>query len=239
MTPVSASIANNRSFYSEPDVAKVVVTGAANYYNIAIGSGDRALPKSNTTTQDRFYSIRDYNISTMDQDAFDDLIAITDADLTTVTGTSAASIGNYGWKLVLDSTQTEKALAQSITVDGVVMFTTYIPNNGSASTSCTPSTGTGRSYAMNITTGVKRFTTLYETFATTGLPSQVTILNEADIIRTDGTSSSSSSTSSSSSSSSGVGTGNTSLCLRGLSIGTSCVEFGSKVRTFCGNGWIK
>ncbi len=227
----TASDATNRSFYSEPDIAKVIQTGAANYYNIAIGSGDRDRPKSNTSTWDRFYGIRDYNLSAMDQDTFDALTVITDSDLTLVDGTSTTIIGTNGWKFQLDVTQAEKVLAQSITVDGVVMFTTYIPNNGGLSTSCTPSTGTGRTYSMYITSGIGRFSDLFETFDTTGLPSQITIVNEADIIRTDGTSSSSSSTSSGSSSSSS-GTGSTSLCLSGVTVQGNCVNFGAKIRTF-------
>ncbi|MGE0114198.1 MAG: pilus assembly protein [Steroidobacteraceae bacterium] len=221
--------ASNRSFYNEPDISKFVVAAGANYYNIAIGSGDRAHPKLNTTTQDRFYAIRDYMLSPMTQSAYNNYTPIVDSDLTQVDGTTASTIGVHGWKLPLSSA--EKALAQSVTVNGIVMFTTYIPF--AAASSCSPSTGGGRAYSVNAGTGIKYFTNLYETFATTGLPSQVSIVNEGDIVRTDGTTaSSSSSTSSGSSSSSSSTPPPTGTCLSGVSILGNCVEFGSRVKTF-------
>jgi len=92
------------------------------------------------------------------------------------------------------------------------------------------STGGGRAYALSIEAGKKYFTNLYESFATTGLPSQITIVNQAGITRTDGTSSSSSTTTSSSSSSSSATASGT--CLSGVSILGSCMQFGSMVKTF-------
>lgn len=221
------SVANNRVFYNSPDVAEFVVTGSANYYNIAIGSGDRAKPKSNVTTQDYFYSIRDYQLGAMSQAAYNNYLPIKHADLTTVTGQSAVTIGTNGWKLAL--TAKEKALAQSVTVNGVVMFTTFIPGTPPAN-SCDPSTGSARAYTVVVNTGMKYFTDddvantsdgdgLYEDFSTTGLPAQVSIVNEGAIIRTDGTTGTATSTS--------AGT-----CLSGVTILGNCVDFGRKVKTF-------
>ena len=50
---------STRRFYQSPDVSLVRLRGAAPYFNIAIGSGWRGHPM-NTDTQDRFYSVRDY-----------------------------------------------------------------------------------------------------------------------------------------------------------------------------------
>jgi len=79
---ISSTDANNRSFYNAPDVSLFAVQGGSNYYNIAIGSGDRGLPKSNTSTQDRFYAIRDYHLAAMSQTQYNSLSAITDSGLT-------------------------------------------------------------------------------------------------------------------------------------------------------------
>ena len=225
------SVANNRNFFTAPDVSKIVVPGGANYFNIAIGSGDRSLPKSNVTTQDRFYSIRDYQIAPMSQSAYNNYTKILDSNLTSVTGTTApSSIDSRGWKLPLSST--EKVLAPSITLSGVILFTTFLP--GSTQLACQPTTGSARSYAMNLTSGYKYFTNLYETFNTTGLPAQISVVNADNILRTDGTTaSSSSSASSGSSSSSSSGTPAPSgTCLSGVSILGNCVDFGTRVKTF-------
>lgn len=223
-TPTVGDIANNRSFYSQPDVSKFVVSGGANYYNIAIGSGDRAYPKSNITTSDYLFAIRDYYLGAMSQSVYNGLTPIKITDLTSVTGTTVTPIGGQGWKLPLSST--EKALARSVTVDGVVMFTTFIPSSG-ATNSCVPIAGSGRAYTISLSTGYKYFDDLYQEFKTTGLPTQVSIVNEDSVVRTDGTTPDDDDTGGGLSSSSTPGT-----CLSGVTILGNCVDFGSKVRTF-------
>lgn len=222
----SPSISNNRSLYNAPDVAKMSVLGGSNYYNIAIGSGDRGLPKSNTTTQDRFYSIRDYNIGPMTQTQYDNYTKIKDSDLTTTTGTTAPdTMGINGWKLELSAS--EKVLSQSVTQNGTVLFTSFIPTTSLSV--CAITTGKSRSYIMNVKSASKFSTTLYETFNTTGLPTQIMIIPPKDkIIRTDGTTASSSSSSSSGTTASSTKTG---TCLSGVSILGKCVEFGARVKT--------
>lgn len=225
------STANNRRFYNQPDVAKLMSPNGIGYYNVSIGSGDRAHPKLNTTTVDRFYAIRDYHLEPMSQATYDAYTPIKESDLTAISGTSLTSISGNGWMLTLSAS--EKVLAQSITVNGSVMFITYLPT-GSIN-SCSVSTGSGRAYAVNISTGYKYFSNLYESFTTTGLPSQITIVNQAGITRTDGTTASSSSTSSTSSSSSSAGatpTPASGACLSGVNILGNCMQFGSMVKTF-------
>jgi len=103
---IITGVENNRSFYSAPDVAKIVVRNGSNYYNIAIGSGDRALPKSNVTTRDRFYSIRDYYLGALTQADYNSIVAITDSGpngLAEVDGNAEIkpTDGVNGWKLEL------------------------------------------------------------------------------------------------------------------------------------------
>jgi type IV pilus assembly protein PilY1 len=236
-TPTAGDIVDNRSFYNSADVSLIVQNGGDNFYNIGIGSGDRGMPKTNTTTQDYFFSVRDYRTRAMTQTQYNGLTPIKVDNLATISNTSSSSSssstssssssGNYGWKLSLSTT--EKSLADSITVDGVVMFTTYLPNSSSAS--CDPTSGTARVYAMNILDGGAYFSTLYETFATTGLPSQVTLLNSSRIVKTlEGETTSSSSASSDSSSSGGKTTSGT--CLSGVTVLGQCVNFGARIKTF-------
>ncbi len=235
-TPTNGDIINNRTFFNAPDVAKVLSSdGTSYYYNIAIGSGDRSMPKSNVTTNDRFYTIRDYNLGSLTHSQYQSLTKIKDSDLTVISGTTEpATMSTSGWKFLLSST--EKSLAQSSTLNGSVMFTTFIP--GSSAIACQPTTGTSRSYAIKLATGTTYFNSLFETFNTTGLPTQISSINASKIVRTDNSNSSSSnsassgtsgsSSSSSSSSASALSTG----CLSGVSILNSCVEFGSKIKTY-------
>ncbi|HVY22083.1 MAG TPA: PilC/PilY family type IV pilus protein [Steroidobacteraceae bacterium] len=221
----NGEVTHNRRFYNPPDVSYFAVPDGANFYNLAIGSGDRVSPKSNHSTHDRFYSIRDYHLGRMTQSEYDSYSAITDSSLTTIDGSNAATIGDNGWKLKLevDSDATEKALASSTTVNGTVLFTTYLPSV--TGTACQPTAGTERQYAIDVMNGLKHFGTLYESLVSTGLPTDITVIDESRIIRTDGTTSSSGSSSSSSS-------GNNSLCLDGLVIRNNCVKLNGRVKTF-------
>ena len=58
---------------------------------------------------------------------------------------------NNGWKLALEGAG-EKALAPAITAFGTVYFTTFLPEGGiaDAGTTCAPSEGGGRLYAVNM-----------------------------------------------------------------------------------------
>jgi len=219
-----ATAADNRSFYNSPDVAKIVSRGSSSYYNIAIGSGDRGLPRTNNSVSDRFYSIRDYRLNPVTQATYNGIVPIIDGDPTTIAGASATTFaaGAVGWKLPLGTG--EKALAQSLTVDGVVLFTTYLPPTSSSSTtSCRPPTGSARSYALKIADAQQRFTSLYESFNTTGLPTQISIVNEGQVVRTDGTTAPPPSTTT---------TPPSTTCMSGVVILGQCVNFGRKVKTF-------
>ncbi|MEZ5542044.1 MAG: PilC/PilY family type IV pilus protein [Pseudomonadota bacterium] len=144
---VVAKLAGNgsdehRRFYVKPDVSLIKINGVA-YYAVAIGSGYRAHPL-NTATQDRFHMLffpdvytppANYN-SPLDED---DLLDVT-SDLTPDLSSS------HGWRIDLDAG--EKVLANSLTVDGTVYFTTYKPDANVAN-SCAPSQGVGRLYIIN------------------------------------------------------------------------------------------
>lgn len=58
--------ANDRRFYETPAVEYAIDTVGKLYAAVAIGSGDRTFPKSNRTTEERFYVIRDYDAARFD-----------------------------------------------------------------------------------------------------------------------------------------------------------------------------
>ncbi len=225
--------ASNRSFYNAPDVAKITVYGDASYYNISIGSGDRALPKTNVTTEDRFYAIRDYRLGAMSQASFDALTPTLDSDLTEISRTTggpstSSGIASKGWKLPMSSA--EKVLSSSITLNGVVMFTSFVPA-ATVTNACLPTTGSARSYTLNLTTGTKFFSDLYETFATTGLPSQVNIVAKDRILATGGDSDETDDDGGGDEDSDDPA-GPAGTCLSGVTILGNCVDFGTRVKTF-------
>ena len=132
----------HRRFYVKPDVSLVKINGVVNYA-VAIGSGYRAHPLS-TLTQDRFHMLFIGNVYTPPSNYSSPL---DESDLLDVTNDLSPNLSSSsGWRLDLEPG--EKVLASSLTVDGMVMFTTYKPD-ANAATSCAPSQGVGRLYAIS------------------------------------------------------------------------------------------
>ncbi len=162
------TLANTRRFYSPPDVAAISKPGIPAYLNIAIGSGYRGHPLE-TSTQDRFYAIRDYQpftkLTTADYAALP-MIIDTDGSLSTgtklvditLTPTPTVPPGAVGWQLKLNQHGGwvgEKSLASSRTFEGMIVFPTYQPNTGTGQLNpCTGvGTGTNRSYVISVYDG--------------------------------------------------------------------------------------
>jgi type IV pilus assembly protein PilY1 len=154
--------ATTRRFYSAPDVA-FLASGGRTWLNIAIGSGFRAHPL-NIDTQDRFYSLRDYQpFVQLTQAQFNTFTAITEANpnLVDITDTITPTIpaGAVGWRLDLRRPAAgftgEKNLAEARTIQSMIQFTTYEPNSAStaASASCAPGVGVNRLYSVSAFTG--------------------------------------------------------------------------------------
>jgi type IV pilus assembly protein PilY1 len=155
----STAIQNNRRFYYAPDVALIQRRGADPYYNIAIGSGYRGHPL-HTETRDRFYSLRDRNpFGRLTQAQYDALVPVTDAQLVDISdnpGSVPVPATAAGWRLELrlnGGWVGEKVLAESITVDGTILFTTFQPDSGPGSDPCVPSNGVNRAYAVGVDNG--------------------------------------------------------------------------------------
>jgi type IV pilus assembly protein PilY1 len=155
IAPSAVSRAQNRRFYYSPDVAPITVRGSRPFMNLAIGSGYRGHPL-NDETQDRFYSIRDYSPFTpRDQASYDATAAILDGDLMDVTTVANAVVGDTarGWKIRLAENngtlyRGEKVLAESVTADGVIFFTTFTPLAADAAQPCL-SRSLNRVFAVN------------------------------------------------------------------------------------------
>ena len=132
----------NRRFYVKPDISLIRINGAI-HFALAIGSGYRAHPL-NTETQDRFHML-------LLEDAYTapaEYSAIEEDDLVDVTHDLNPDMSaGQGWYLDLEAG--EKVMANSLTVDGTVLFTTYTPPSANIENSCAPSQGTGRVYAIN------------------------------------------------------------------------------------------
>jgi hypothetical protein len=130
-----------------------VRTREHDFVHVGIGSGHRAQPLG-TSTQDRFYALRDYRSRRMTQADFDALRPATDASMTPVTSTAAAvPAGAPGWRLDLDDGgwRGEKVLAEARTFADEVWFTTFRP--AGAAPACEPRRGTQRIYRMRLFDG--------------------------------------------------------------------------------------
>jgi type IV pilus assembly protein PilY1 len=150
--------ADARRFYASPDISLVASRTIAPYLNVAIGSGYRGHPL-NTAVHDRFYALRDFNISNkLTQAQYNAYTVVQDSGLVDITSTMTPTLvaSDKGWMLRLDQNGGwvgEKVLGSATTLGGRVLFTTYTPSAGGPSTDCTPNTGTNRAYAINVVDG--------------------------------------------------------------------------------------
>ena len=154
--------ADDRRFFNKIDVIRTRV-GTLAYDGLAIGSGNRTHPNEKTV-DDRFYMIRDTKVATSYHgtepddtpipspfdhtnlyDATDNLIQ----DGTTAEKASAITTlaSKNGWYINLEKTG-EKTVADSVTLDGKVYFTTFSPDT--TTTSCVPVPGRGYLYAVDL-----------------------------------------------------------------------------------------
>jgi type IV pilus assembly protein PilY1 len=145
----SPTLANTRRFFYAPDIA-FVNTRTENFTHVGIGSGHRERPLS-TTTQDRYYALRDYGFAHKTQAQFDALVPATNASLTLVDQVNEPiAAGSRGWYFNLSGSG-EKVLSEARTIANEVFFSTYRP--GSTVSACVPQAGTNRHYRMSIFNG--------------------------------------------------------------------------------------
>ena len=132
----------NRRFYERADVSLLKRSNGQLVYAVGIGSGYRAHPLS-TATQERYHMLFFGDVYSPPAS----YTVLTEDDLLDVTSDLNPNLaGSSGWYINLEVG--EKVMARSKTVDGLTLFTTFDPNQGSAN-SCAPSQGLGRLYAVN------------------------------------------------------------------------------------------
>jgi len=163
---LDASVNDNRRFYTPPDAALIVEVGRAPYIAIVAASGYRAHPLQ-TDTHDRVYMFRDYDVYS----APTSYTTLTEANLYNATSNDIGSADTFvsdaaiaslnsadGWYIELKemdgSYVGEKALSEPLILNGVAIFTTFIPASaGLADNSCTANDGTGAIYFVNVVDG--------------------------------------------------------------------------------------
>jgi type IV pilus assembly protein PilY1 len=147
--------ADARRLYNAPDVSLVQRRRQQPYFNIALGSGHRGHPLD-LVTADRFYSIRDKQpYARLTQAQYDALAPIVESDLRDITSDPVGIQvlpGDPGWRYELPARSGhlgEKVLAESTTVNNVILFPTFQPLEPSATDPCFP-TNVNRVYAINV-----------------------------------------------------------------------------------------
>jgi type IV pilus assembly protein PilY1 len=157
---------NTIRFFYSPDPALITKPGP-NYVNVAIGSGHREMPASDTTSVNWFFSVRDFNVytqlrsswyqddcSTASTPCHETLDETDLVDLTNIVGPAAeaavpVATASPGWKIQL-GVSGEKALAESRTFQDAVYFTTYAPETiTSVSVACGTAFGQNRLYVVS------------------------------------------------------------------------------------------
>ncbi|WP_455210277.1 PilC/PilY family type IV pilus protein [Kaarinaea lacus] len=150
----SNDAANNRRFYYAPDVS-IMRKGTQKFLSLAVGSGWRAHPL-NTAVQDRFYMVRLSDIYSVPTSytklTHSNLYDATDNTIGEGTASEQATAlsslwDTYkGWYMDLPNSG-EKVLAESLTVNNQILFTSFEPV--ASGTSCSAGTGKGRLYIVS------------------------------------------------------------------------------------------
>ncbi len=158
--------AANRKFFYAPDPS-LIRYGGRQWINIAIGSGDRERPVSETSVQNRFYSLRDYNIfnqvptnkyladcSSETTGPCHQVITATDSRLTDATSdlNPTLAANSSGWYVNMSSNGEvagEKVLAESRTFNNSVYFTSYVPRQRNQTVECGLAVGVSKLYVVS------------------------------------------------------------------------------------------
>ena len=175
------TLADQRKFFEPPDVVQVrggtQFSSVPNYDLVTIASGDRANPLGRNV-QDRFFAFRDAVIGHMRDgdvasgddpdgiaDNFTSLQAALDSPLTVgdlfdvtdiVEPAEGADLAHLqsGKGYYLDLVEPgEKGLSSPVTIEGILLFTTYLPEQVVDVATCSLIEGSGLLYAINVLDG--------------------------------------------------------------------------------------
>ncbi|KAG1682877.1 hypothetical protein GQR58_010671 [Nymphon striatum] len=160
LASLGGSGSSSRKFYNEPDVATMSPDGKT-IFAVSIGSGYRAHPQDKTIA-DKLFVLRD---TSPYHELDSDFTPITIDKLASVSISSGDSISltqsgfddsdkDKGWYLSFPANSGEKVLATAVTFDGVITFTSMVPQVVTDNVDvCKAPVSEGRFYAMNILTG--------------------------------------------------------------------------------------
>ena len=151
-----------RMFFNEPDVSRLKLNGKSKFL-VSIGSGYRAHPLDKSIDDKYFMIVDNSPYSPLDTTGTNPFTSTVKTDLAQITvsengvnQTDSIKDGN-GWMVNLPSNG-EKVLATSVTVDGVVLFTTLVPEvlaSGLGVDQCAAPATQGRLYAIDVLSGGK------------------------------------------------------------------------------------
>jgi type IV pilus assembly protein PilY1 len=151
---------NDRRFFHAPDVVKTR-DADGNYFGVIIASGNRANPQG-TDVVNYMYMVKDRAtapgasatliVDETDGTTANDLTNITNLCITGEESACESADLELGWKLSLEANG-EKGLAAPLTANGIIYFTSYLPEGAGSSTTCAPSEGSGQLYAISLKNG--------------------------------------------------------------------------------------
>jgi type IV pilus assembly protein PilY1 len=165
-----SSATENRRFYNKLDISRSNFSLTnSDHLNIAVGSGYRAAPSKTETFRNNMYVIFDdyptgntpgadrynYVATTASDTTSYSLMTTADLPLTSNANRQTKQTAPNGYYRQLDSG--EKSLQKSLTFNNTIVFTTFVPNGGSAS-ACGGTLGGNRVYAIDAGTGVSVLT---------------------------------------------------------------------------------
>lgn len=153
---------DSRKIYNEPDVA-LMKLGGKTTYAVSIGTGFRAHPLDEVI-QDKFFVIKDTSpfapLPTTGDDTYVPVV-LNDLAVIDISSSGVSQTGSFedtskrGWMLNLPESG-EKVLATAVTFDGIITFTTLVPevlSSGVGIDQCAAPVTQGRLYAFDVLTG--------------------------------------------------------------------------------------
>jgi type IV pilus assembly protein PilY1 len=156
---LATSTDNDLRFFHAATIVRRARDGIGTYDAIAVGSGDREHPQSETNKNNWFFLFKDRAITSGDPTvatrtplAPSDLLDVTDICLNVTAGVACTGDLSNGWRLALEETG-EKNLSTPFIGGNGIIFTTYLPEgSGPDDDPCSP-LGTSRLYQVGLEAG--------------------------------------------------------------------------------------
>ena len=163
LASLSSTGVNARKFYNEPDVAQLNPNGKT-IFAVSVGSGYRAHPKDRNI-EDKFFVLKDESpyyplandYTPIDMNHLASVsISGTEGSLSVSTNGFDDEAKDKGWYVSFEPGSGEKVLATAVTFDGIITFTSLVPEiltSGVGIDPCEAPVTQGRLYALDILTG--------------------------------------------------------------------------------------